>query len=104
MPSIRTQKTSISTEVKKKVHERDNGCCVLCGRWLPWNNSNAHIVPRSSGGLGIEENIVTLCQECHYMYDFGLERKMLYDYLVEYQKKTYTNWDRSNMIFKKGQK
>jgi len=104
LPSIRTQKTSISSEVKHKVHERDNGCCLLCGRPQAWNLSNAHIIPRSSGGLGIEENIITLCQECHYHYDFGNERKMLYDFFVEYQKKTYPNWTREDMIFKKGQK
>ena len=35
-----------------------------------------HILLRGhSGGLGIEENIVTLCPECHYQEDFGQDTK-----------------------------
>lgn len=103
MPSTRTKATSIPTDVKKKVHERDNGQCLVCGRPVPWNMSCAHIIPRTKGGLGIEENIVTLCQDDHYAYDYTNVRSMLYDYFVEYQKKNYPDWDKGKMIFKKGQ-
>jgi hypothetical protein len=103
MKSLRTKQTSISPEVKKKVHERDLGCCVVCGMPLPVGCSSAHIIPRSRGGLGIEQNIITLCQEHHYNYDFSVDRLMLYDYFVEYLKKFYADWDRDKMIFKKGQ-
>lgn len=103
MSSARTSKTAILPEVKKKVHERDNGCCVMCGIPLPVGMSCAHIIPRSRGGLGIEQNIVTLCQEHHFAYDFGNDRKMLYDFFVEYLKQFYPEWEKDNMIFKKGQ-
>ena len=70
MKSKRTKATDIPQKVKQAVWERDGGRCVVCGccrNVMP----NAHFIPRSKGGLGIEENIVTLCtnlteNQCHY--------------------------------------
>ena len=62
MKSKRSKATDIPMSVKKKVWERDCGRCVVCGNHcnvMP----NAHYIPRSKGGLGIEENIITLCTE-----------------------------------------
>ena len=57
-----TKATSISKSVKKVVYKRDGGRCILCGR----NNGEpvAHVIRRSQGGRGIEQNIVTLCPSC----------------------------------------
>ena len=56
MKTRRSKACDISQKVKQRVWERDNGCCVICG-----NNynvmPNAHYIPRSKGGLGIEENV-----------------------------------------------
>ena len=54
-----TKATSIPKSVKEAVYERDGGRCILCGR----NNGEpvAHVIRRSQGGKGIEQNIVTLC-------------------------------------------
>ena len=66
--SKRAKSTQISTKVKTAVYDRDGGLCVICGK--P-GSPDAHFVPRSKGGLGIKENIVTLCRECHDRFDHG---------------------------------
>lgn len=69
-----TKATSIPASVKAAVALRDcygghPATCIICGApGGPW----CHAVPRSQGGLGIEQNIVTLCNECHYAHDSGL--------------------------------
>ena len=75
MKSRRSKATDIPQKVKQAVWERDGGRCVICGNThnvMP----NAHFISRANGGLGIEENVVTLCTEltpnkCHRKYDFG---------------------------------
>lgn len=94
-----TKFTNISPAVKQAVYIRDNGRCVLCGRpGDPW----CHIVPRSQGGLGKEENVATLCADCHMAYDQGPHRKALYARMVAYMKGFYPDWNREDMIYKKG--
>lgn len=69
--SDRTKATSIPPEVKLVVGERDGHRCIMCGRYDPSANegraewSCAHYIPRSHDGMGIEQNIVTLCPACH---------------------------------------
>ena len=62
-----------------------------------------HILSRGhNGGLGIEENIVTLCPECHYQEDFGQDTKLYEDYIENYLKGIYgTNWSKEKLIYKK---
>lgn len=55
-----------------------------------------------NGGMGIEENIVTLCPECHFQEDFGQETKLYENYIENYLKGIYgVNWDKSKLIYKK---
>ena len=71
MKGRRTKALEIPRKVKIAVFERDNERCILCGsNGLP----EAHYIPRSKGGLGIEQNIVTLCRECHRRYDQTTDR------------------------------
>jgi hypothetical protein len=35
---------------------------------------NMHFIPRGAGGLGIVENIVCGCAECHRVYDNGYHK------------------------------
>lgn len=85
----RTKALSISKEVKQRVYERDGGCCILCGRR---GNPEAHYIPRSQGGLGIEENIVTLCRRCHHRLDQTTERADLLPLVAEYLDEHYPNF------------
>lgn len=64
----RTKALGITLAVKEAVADRDSfdgwPNCLLCGTPAPVNNrlafSSAHYISSSQGGLGVEENIVTL--------------------------------------------
>lgn len=99
MKSNRTKETDISQSVKKKVWERDGERCIYCGS--PYAMPNAHFIPRSHGGLGIEENIVTLCQNCHNKTDNTTERQHMLYFIERYLKDQYTNWDKDKLTYKK---
>jgi hypothetical protein len=53
----------VSSEVRKKVYDRDAGRCVSCGatKGLQYD----HIIPVSRGGGNTAENIQLLCQNCN---------------------------------------
>lgn len=94
----RTRALDISRAVKLRVYERDGGQCVLCGRpGVP----NAHYISRAHGGLGIEENILTLCPECHDRYDHTDERREIKEELREYLESIYENFDEKKLIYRK---
>ena len=90
----------IPKKVKEKVWERDGHRCVGCGRWAPADWACAHYIARSQGGLGIEKNILTLCPECHYSYDNGVERRELKEVYGEYLKRFYG--DLEGLTYRKG--
>ena len=93
-----TKATSIPNEVKRKVYMRDGGKCVVCGKpGLP----NAHYIRRSQGGLGIEENVVTLCPECHHDYDNGFKREEIGAWLSEYLDKWYPDFPDEKRVYSK---
>ena len=93
-----TKATKIPEKVKKAVWARDGGRCIVCLRpGNPW----CHFIPRSQGGLGIEQNIVTLCPSCHRAFDEGPQRTALYACIVGYLKAKYPGWTRENMIYRK---
>ena len=99
----RLKAVSIPQDVKKKVAERDSfdgwNCCILCGN--PNGQPNAHVVPRSDNGMGIEENIVTLCCDCHRRYDNTDERMKLREEIVNYLKKFYPDWSEEMVRYDK---
>ena len=99
MKSKRSKACDIPTKVKKAVWERDKQHCIYCGsvRAMP----NAHFISRAKGGLGIEENIVTLCQNCHYNFDMTDMREHYKEYIENYLIKKYPNWDKENLIYKR---
>lgn len=102
MKHKRTRACEITKEVRQAVAIRDRGRCIICGIPVPVSCSNSHFIKRSQGGLGIPENIVTMCPKCHYEYDFGQNTK-LYEQLTEnHLKNIYgANWDKSKLVYKK---
>ena len=55
-----------------------------------------------NGGLGIPENIVTLCSKCHYEEDFGQNTQVYEEYIENYLKDYYgENWSKEKLIYKK---
>lgn len=84
--------------VKERIGERDGGLCVLCGR--P-GQPNAHYIPRSHGGLGIEENGLTLCWPCHQRFDNSPDRPYLREKIRDYLMTHYPVWDEQNLYYRK---
>lgn len=108
-----TELTRIRASVKAAVARRDcaNGpaTCILCG--AP-GGPHCHVVRRSQGGMGVVENIVTLCGPCHYAFDegIGLERlrplgfetrQDIEDYIIGYLKSFYPDWTRESVTYHK---
>lgn len=94
----RTKAVAITPEVRQAVEERDGHCCIFCGR--P-GRGEAHFVNRSQGGLGIPENIVTVCRPCHSAMDNGQATKLYRAKAEEYLKSKYPEWDRSKLVYDK---
>lgn len=89
--------TSISREVQEIVYARDGGLCVFCGRrGLP----EAHYIPRSKGGMGIEQNILTVCRDCHRLLD-GSDRQRLLEMARIYLRSCYEDWDEADLVYSK---
>lgn len=94
----RTKALQIPTEVKEKVLRRDKWC-VWCGS--PHGQPNAHYISRAQSGLGIEENILTLCPECHRKYDQSTERAKMREFFKDYLQSKYPEWDENKLIYRK---
>jgi hypothetical protein len=69
-------------------------------------------VRRSQGGKGTVQNIVTLCNECHYSLDEGLflgrlkplgldSQAKVREFVINYLKGFYPNWTEEAMKYKK---
>ena len=106
----RTKALAIPKKVKDAVFLRDGGRCILCGS--PLGRPECHVVRRSQSGRGIEQNIVTLCENCHRGYDFGenlwrfgkgATRESLYCHIVAHLKGFYPGWNRADMVYQKGE-
>jgi 5-methylcytosine-specific restriction endonuclease McrA len=106
----RTKALGITIAVKEAVAERDSfdghPCCILCGTPAPVNNrlafSCAHFISRSQGGLGREDNIFTLCPDCHRRYDQSTDRENLRPMFRRYLREHYyPNWKEEDLVYRK---
>lgn len=95
----RTKALAISPKIKAAVWARDGGKCILCGSHNA--EPNAHYIARSHSGLGVEQNIVTLCAGCHYAYDNTHARPVLREEIKAYLMNHYEGWNEADLIFKK---
>lgn len=95
----RTKALDISPSVKKVVYARDSGLCIICG--AP-GAPNAHYISRGQSGLGIEQNVVTLCSDCHRAYDQTSQRETLKNTIAAYLRSKYENWDDMRLTYRKG--
>ncbi len=102
MKSKRTRACEITKEVRQAVALRDNGRCIICGISVPVSCSNAHFIPRSKSGLGIEQNILTLCLKCHNDYDNSDKRSKYRKIFKKYLQDKYgENWREEDLIYNK---
>ena len=97
----RAKACDISQEVKVRVWERDKGCCIICGS--PAAAPNAHYIRRSQGGLGIEQNVVTLCTGCHNEFDNGSGKysEAIKKAVRDYLQGQYNDWSEKDLIYDK---
>ena len=96
-----TKATEIPLKVKKVVWERDHHKCIYCGKYVSVYFANSHYIKRSQLGLGIEENVVTACQNCHNLYDFGTNIEEMINYTKNYLKLKYSVWNEEKLVYKK---
>ena len=94
----RTKALAITTKVKAAVFERDGGRCVICGKI---GSPEAHYIARSQSGLGIEQNIVTLCRDCHRDYDNSYKRPFYREIIKEHLDTHYPNFSDEDRVYKK---
>lgn len=95
----RTKATNIPFKVKQEVYIRDCGKCIFCGR--P-GYPEAHYISRARGGLGIPENIITVCRECHRRMDASTERPQYLERAKAYLDILYPEFTDEMRIHKKG--
>jgi 5-methylcytosine-specific restriction endonuclease McrA len=96
-----TKAKQIPVSVKKKVWDRDGGECIICGN--PNADPSCHYIRRSQGGLGIEQNIVTLCARHHLELDSpnSPEQKLLRARVREHLEKHYPGFPDEKRIYRK---
>lgn len=97
-----TKEKEIPKKVKEAVWKRDKHKCIFCGKLVDIFYANSHFIPRSAGGLGIEENIVTACEDCHREQDNGKNTKEYDKKAEKHLKRIYgANWDKEKLVYKK---
>jgi len=102
LSSKRAKALSIPKKVKDTVWERDGHRCICCdGTYLAY--PEAHFIPRQHSGLGIEENVLTLCRPCHDQFDKGPKEKRdeLRERARAYLMKKYPGWSEAKLIYKR---
>ena len=100
--SKRSKACAITPEVRRIVEERDTvdgvPSCIFCH--FP-GRGEAHVIPRSHGGLGVPENIVTCCRTCHDRMDNSQARQIYLNRAKEYLQGIYPDWDETKLIYTK---
>ena len=112
--SIRTKALAITRKTKEAVFKRQNGRSIFA----PYQNISVeecccHFVPRSKGGLGIEENIFGCSQEQHRLFDGNIIispgkseeiqriREKMKNEVVNHLKDNYQDWNEESLIYKR---
>lgn len=107
----RTKALRFDNETIQTIINRDE-YCIFCNMayHLPEHLDYAqgifdimHIVPKSQGGLGVEENGVLGCRYHHQMLDNGNEglRDEMMKIIDNYMELKYPGWDRSVLVYQK---
>jgi 5-methylcytosine-specific restriction endonuclease McrA len=99
MASKRSKACDISPKVRKEVLERDGHRCIICG--ANYGLQIAHYISRGRLGLGIPQNLATMCVSCHFQMDNGKYHKELQECVREHLKAHYEDWDESKLTYSK---
>lgn len=107
MKSKRTKATSIPYRVKKAVWDRQMGMSLVSGKAISISECCCHYIPRSKGGLGIEENIIGLTHEEHMVFDNNLpgshkyESQMIGAVAKKHLQASYDDWSEDKLVYRK---
>lgn len=107
----RARKAEFSTKARRIIEERDNGC-IFCQMRYHMEKayemdlcvfSIMHFIPRSSGGLGVEQNGAVGCQYHHDMLDNGNGgyREEMLELFEEYLSSMYEDWNKESLKYDK---
>lgn len=93
--SKRKLATNIPPNVYQDVLLRDKRC-IICGN--QYNLECHHFIYRKHGGMGIEQNLVMLCNGCHIkIHTHKLDKTIIEQYL----RKHYQYWDKNMLKYRK---
>ena len=101
--SKRSKATDIPKSVRAEVERRHNGLCL-------WHNKkgikkegigNVHYISKAHGGLGIKENVLCGCNDCHHEFDNGKNRESYQQVADNYMKETYPEFTDEMRIYDK---
>ena len=104
----RTRKLQFDAKTRQVIRDRDEWCIFCKVGYKPPKYSLPptdimHIVPRSQGGLGVERNGVYGCRAHHDLLDHTANRKEMMQYIENYMKGFYPDWNREELYYRKGQ-
>lgn len=106
MKHKQTKATDISPAVRRKIQNRD-WCCIFCEQnyrmetVTPGHLQIMHYIPRSQGGLGIEQNLALGCPVHHQMMDNGQYGPEMREMFKKYLQKHYKDWDEKDLVYDK---
>ena len=108
----RTRQTEFTPKARRAIYDRDGGGCIFCRMKYHMDRDETygygifdvmHYVPRSQGGLGIEENGVLGCRYHHMMLDNGADgrRPEMLMILRGYLSGHYPGWSEEGLAYRK---
>lgn len=100
--SKRSRACEFSSDERKAIYERDFQRCVICGG--TYRLTIAHMISRAYGGLGIRQNGVLLCMQCHDAMDNGSNKELRVAYqkfVRNYLEQQYPDFPDDRRIYRK---
>ena len=107
-----TRKLQFNKKTKELIYKRENGQCFFCKQGYFLKNKDPlqyqikdimHYIPKSSSGLGVEENGVLGCRYHHSLLDNGNKglRKEMLGKMKVYLKSIYPDWNEEKLVYQK---
>lgn len=111
-PHKYTKKLQFDKKTQEKIYYRDHGECIFCSMGYYTDCSSGlllrikdimHYIPKSSLGLGIEQNGALGCRYHHGLLDNGNKgrRKEMLEKFAGYLKSIYPDWNEAELVYKK---
>ena len=111
-PHKYTRLLQFDKKTQESIYIRDNGACIFCAMgydtmkatWLDLEVKDVmNFIPKSSLGLGIEQNGAIGCRYHHSILDNGNKgmRTEMLERFEAYLKRIYPDWNKEQLIYKK---